>query len=90
MTKLKGSEKQIEWAENIRDKWIDQINEIISISQNRVDRCSMPQKWVDHVKKEAKTFLKGIENASKSGDFINAREKDLGMILEAKAIKTYK
>lgn len=89
MKELTGSVKQIEWATTLRANWINQLNDVIAHAQARVDNGSMPQAWVDCVKKEAKEPLNRIDDMTLASRFIDGRKINLGNILSETVAKNY-
>ena len=77
MPKLEGSEKQIKWAEQIRENAINTVNNNIHLAKNRIKQNSQVQDYKDdleaynHIGKQLGEELKKIDSASV---LINRRE----------------
>ena len=66
--KMKGTEKQIEWANSIKQEIIDGLNKLQSDADSRVSDKSMPVLWSTVTKngvEKAMSMINKIETASK-------------------------
>ena len=66
---MQGSERQIEWAENILAGWEREFETIINEARTRVENESMPQRWLD-------VNINGIDNVKNT-----LRSKDAKTII---------
>lgn len=89
MTTLQGTEKQVIWAESIKQEILDGLTDLETTASQRVENSSMPQAWVDVTKagvEKAKGMIESVKFASK---MIDLRKKGIVARVESLTIKDY-
>ena len=65
---MRGIEKQIEWANNIVNGWVDGLNKMVAEAEDRVKRNTMPPIWATICKNVAEGLIlkiKTLDDAAK-------------------------
>lgn len=85
---MEGTEKQIKWAEEIKDSWIESINHTLESSRLRVLDNDLEQKYYDIHKTLADNFLKKIETLN-AKQIIDKRMDNMAAIMSHVANQLY-
>jgi hypothetical protein len=89
MDGMKGSEKQVEWAESIKQGWIKNINAQVEEARDRVERNSMPASWLEIMEATANESITEINNIQAAKEFIDQRNLSYADTCKRVAIKKY-
>ena len=86
---MKGSEKQVEWAESIKQGWINGLNGKIAESADRVARNSMPAEWLEAMTKTANQMIENLNKIDDAKMIIDNRKWDVAGNCMSAAIAAY-
>ena len=70
---LKGSEKQILWANEIRSRWVKEINRHLNNAHIRVSEGPMPKEWEEASQEAAERLISHIMSNNNASSIISAK-----------------
>ncbi len=86
---MKGTEKQIAWAEQIIEGWKSQVDTVIAEARGRVERNTMPQEWADIMTDIGETAKANMANFPTAAQVIDSRKLNIGQTVFDGACKIY-
>ena len=87
---MKGSEKQVAWANDIVKKWSNQIKNVVDSAHSRVANKSMPERWAEIADEKSSFLLNRINKpGNEAAAIIRMKGIDMGDELSKEMIKEY-
>jgi len=75
---MKGTERQIAWADTIIANWDHQIDDVLATAKARVENKSMPELWLNIVTASHEVYKARLNSINDASKVIAMKNANLG------------